>query len=123
MGSHPLALLRHHVTGAIERGEAQAIVAIPATLSPQSVIRTSWDADAAWHAAIVATYGRQAQAARYDGRGTATPELKALYAEKLAAQDAEHAMWRASVAGRYEGPAIRPLPNAHVVAFHMHRGA
>jgi hypothetical protein len=27
--SHPLSVLRHHVTGAIERGEAQAIAGIP----------------------------------------------------------------------------------------------
>lgn len=32
--NHPLARLRYHVTGAIERGEAQAIIEQPATPRP-----------------------------------------------------------------------------------------
>lgn len=50
--------------------------------------RLSIEADNAWHAAIVATYGqRVARIARYDGRGTATPELRALYNAKVQAYD------------------------------------
>lgn len=32
--NHPLAALRHHVSGAIERGEKQAIAGIPAPVFP-----------------------------------------------------------------------------------------
>lgn len=51
--------------------------------------RASIDADNAWHSAIVSTYGKRiARIARYDARGTATHELRALYNAKVKAYDA-----------------------------------
>lgn len=86
--------------------------------TPQDIIHASHAADSAWQAALVRTYGKRARDARYDDRGTATPVLMALYLERAAASDAERAMWGASVCGRYEGPSLQPLHNAHVAAFH-----
>lgn len=45
-------------------------------------------ADHEWQAALAATYGRDARAARYDTRGTSTPTLAALYLRKVEAWQA-----------------------------------
>lgn len=78
----------------MSRPRTPAIVVVARSANP--TVQASWDADAAWQAEINATYGvRAGNAARWDARGTATPALAALYAERLAAMDAEHAMWEA----------------------------
>lgn len=63
-----------------------------------AIVHTSWDADNAWQAELVRVYGRAACNARYDARGTATPALAALHAEKSKAREAEAAMWNACIA-------------------------
>lgn len=67
----------------------------PVATATHPLIRASWDADAAWTAELVRTFGKRANAARWDHRGTSTPELAALYRERLEAMEAEHAMWEA----------------------------
>lgn len=39
--AHPLDLLRHHVTGAIERGEKEAVVAVHPAVTPADVLLMS----------------------------------------------------------------------------------
>lgn len=48
-------------------------------------------ADRAFADELARVYGREACNARYDGRGTATPELARLAAAKIAADDARRA--------------------------------
>jgi hypothetical protein len=46
------------------------------------------DADHAWSKALAARFGIHAGDARYDSRGTSSPELKTLYAAYRTANDA-----------------------------------
>jgi hypothetical protein len=48
------------------------------------------DADRAWSAELTRLYGRNAGDARYDARGTATPELARLWAVTRAANEARY---------------------------------
>lgn len=50
--------------------------------------RAAFAADDAWSAALQRIYGNDAGDARYDRRGTITPELAALYHAKRTADDA-----------------------------------
>ena len=52
-----------------------------------SLYDKAMQAEKAWQAALVATYGSEACNARYDNRGTATPELAALHTAKRKALD------------------------------------
>lgn len=49
------------------------------------LVAAAEQADDTYSAALQRTYGRAAGDARYDARGTATPELRALSDSKLAA--------------------------------------
>lgn len=59
--------------------------------------RTAKIADAAWSDELQRVYGRQAGDARYDARGTATPELARLHAAFRAASDARYAAHTAHI--------------------------
>ena len=48
----PLEALRHHVSGAIERGEKQAIVEIPGTLETHKYRVTLHDKSQAWETVV-----------------------------------------------------------------------
>lgn len=81
--ANPLERLRHHVSGAIARGEAVAIAGIPsiesATISRDNAYRAWVAADKAWQAELVRCYGRNAGDMRYQAAGVATDALKALH--------------------------------------------
>ncbi len=49
------------------------------------------DADAAWSAELRRVFGKSSGDARYDARGTSTPELRRLYDAKIAADEAQRA--------------------------------
>jgi hypothetical protein len=53
-------------------------------------------ADEAWHVELARQYGKAAGDARYDARGTATPELQRLHKAFRVANDAWLAFMRAT---------------------------
>lgn len=61
----------------------------------QTTFEDSLAADRAWQTALKARYGKSAGNARYESRGTATPELKALSDDQRAKSAAAHSAWLA----------------------------
>jgi len=93
--STPLETLRHHVTGAIERGEAEAITQITAAEFQQMLHAMDWyfqfsDDHSAW------LNGRAAQD-RMDKVRATSPELEQMYQE--------YTSWYFDRSGTVEKPA------------------
>lgn len=75
-----LSALRHHVTGAIARGEAQAITEVPAT--PRQHTPGPWEVDGQY---VHGPDGRRFLAVAGDGEGIANARLIAAAPDLLAA--------------------------------------
>jgi hypothetical protein len=56
-----------------------------ANMSKRKLYEAAYQADSAWAELLKQKYGRDAGDARYDSRGQATPELRAAYIAKVAA--------------------------------------